>query len=328
MLGLRQICLAALYAVSICTSGAMWGTLSAEEKFPTRPIHVIVPAPAGGSLDIGIRIVEPRLSALLGVPLVIVNRPGASGVIGMAAVANAPPDGYTLAATSSSTLTVVHLTSPNLPYSNRDFIPVGNYAVDAGVIVVRTDAPWKTFDEVVDHARKNPGKLTYGSYGVGSLSTLNMEAVKGTYGLEIVNVPFSGAPQAILGLLGKHVDVGATPYSAVASFLKEGSLRALVTSADARLPPWPEVPTLSEKGVRHAKLKLMLGIYSPAGTPDPIVATLKNSLQQALKDSALSAALEKAGMFVQYQDSKTVRQLLENEYADVMELGREMKLVK
>lgn len=328
MSGFRQICLASIYALSVCAMGAMPGMLSAEEKFPTRPIQLIVPAPAGGSLDIGIRIMQQPLSANLGVPLVIVNRTGASGVVGMSSVANATPDGYTLGATSSSAITVVHLTSPNLPYGNRDFITIGNYAVDVGAIVVRADAPWKTFDELVDYARKNPGKLTSGSYGVGSLSALNVEAVKSTYGLDILDVPFQGAPQAILAVLGKQIDIGAAPYSAVISFLKDGSLRALVTSADERLPPWPDVPTLSEKGVRHAKLKLVLGLYAPAGTPNPVVATLSDALRQAIKDPAASAALEKAGMFTQYDDGDTARQLLDSEYDDVMSLGREMKLVK
>jgi tripartite-type tricarboxylate transporter receptor subunit TctC len=245
----------------------------------------------------------------------------------MAAVASAPADGYTLAATSTSTLTVISLTQ-NLPYGLGSFIPIGNYAVDAGMIVVRSDAPWKTLDELVEHARQFPGKLTYGSYGIGSLSTLNMEAIKVTSGIDVLNVPYPGAPQAILAVVGKQVDIGATPYSAAASFLQAGALRALMTSADARLPTWPDVPTLSEKGVRHAKLKLMLGLYAPAGTPAPVVAALERALQEAAADPQVSASLGKASMFIQYEDSQGLRRLLESEYADVMELGREMGLMK
>ena len=177
-MGLRYLALGAISAVLLSLAHGTWTGLSAEERFPAHPVHLIVPAPAGGSLDIGIRIIEPRLSALLGAPIVIVNRSGASGAVAMAAVAKAPADGYTLAATSTSTLTVISLTQ-NLPYGLDSFIPIGNYAVDAGMIVVRSDAPWKTLDEMVEHARQFPGKLTYGSYGVGSLSTLNMEAIKG-----------------------------------------------------------------------------------------------------------------------------------------------------
>jgi tripartite-type tricarboxylate transporter receptor subunit TctC len=326
-MGLRYLALGAISAVLLSLAHGTWTGLSAEERFPAHPVHLIVPAPAGGSLDIGIRIIEPRLSAFLGAPIVIVNRSGASGAVAMAAVASAPADGYTLAATSTSTLTVISLTQ-NLPYGLGSFIPIGNYAVDAGMIVVRSDAPWKTLDELVEHARQFPGKLTYGSYGIGSLSTLNMEAIKVTSGIDVLNVPYPGAPQAILAVVGKQVDIGATPYSAAASFLQAGALRALMTSADARLPTWPDVPTLSEKGVRHAKLKLMLGLYAPAGTPAPVVAALERALQEAAADPQVSASLGKASMFIQYEDSQGLRRLLESEYADVMELGREMGLMK
>ena len=160
-MGLRYLTLGAISAVLLSiTQGACTG-LWAEERLPAHPVHLIVPAPAGGSLDIGIRIIEPRLSALLGAPIVIVNRSGASGAVAMAAVASAPADGYTLAATSTSTLTVISLTQ-NL-HGLDSFIPIGNYAVDAGMIVVRADAPWKTLDELVEHARRQPFHPEYGS---------------------------------------------------------------------------------------------------------------------------------------------------------------------
>jgi tripartite-type tricarboxylate transporter receptor subunit TctC len=160
-MGLRYLALGAIPAVLLSLAHGTWTGLSAEERFPAHPVHLIVPAPAGGSLDIGIRIIEPRLSAFLGAPIIIVNRSGASGAVAMAAVASAPADGYTLAATSTSTLTVISLTQ-NLPYGLDSFIPIGNYAVDAGMIVVRADAPWKTLDELVEHARQFPGKLRMG----------------------------------------------------------------------------------------------------------------------------------------------------------------------
>jgi len=143
-MGLRYLALGAISAVLLSLAHGTWTGLSAEERFPAHPVHLIVPAPAGGSLDIGIRIIEPRLSAFLGAPIVIVNRSGASGAVAMAAVASAPADGYTLAATSTSTLTVISLTQ-NLPYGLGSFIPIGNYAVDAGMIVVRSDAPWTSW---------------------------------------------------------------------------------------------------------------------------------------------------------------------------------------
>ena len=300
----------------------------AQEKYPARPIQVIIPFPPGGGLDIGIRIMQPLLAEQLGVPLVLVNRPGAGGVVGLDAVAKAPADGYTVVATSTSTLTVVPVTAANLPYRIEDFTPIGNYAVDASVIVVHAEAPWKTYEELIDYARKNPGKLSYGSPGVGTLSSLNMESLKVAYDIKIEQVPFPGTPQVRTALLGKHVDLGAMSFSGVAGQLKAGTLRALVTSAATRLPAFPDVPTLSEKRAPQAQLNLDLGLYVRSGTPQSIVETLAKALERAANHPSAAEALAKTGMFAQYQDGARVKQQLESEYRSSMDLGRKLKLVK
>jgi tripartite-type tricarboxylate transporter receptor subunit TctC len=305
-------------------SGASFG----QEKYPARPIQVVIPFPPGGALDLGIRIMQPLLSERLGVPLVLVNRPGAGGAVGLDAVAKAPADGYTLAATSTSTLTVVPVTNRNLPYKLEDFTPVGNYAVDASVIVVHAESLWKTYEQLIEYARNNPGKLSYGSPGVGTLSSLNMESLKVAYDINIEQVPFPGTPQVRTALLGKHVDLGAMSFSGVAGQLKSGTLRALVTSAAARLPAFPEVPTLSEKRAPQARLNLDLGLYVRSETPSRIVETLAAALEHAAKDPSAVEALAKTGMFAQYQDSARVKEQIEAEYRSAMELGRKIRLVK
>jgi tripartite-type tricarboxylate transporter receptor subunit TctC len=323
----RKLLSTAFALLSIAAS-FFGGAATAQEKFPSRPIEIVVPAPAGGSLDTAFRILEPSLSARLGVPLVILNRPGASGTIGMASVIRARADGYTVAATSSSTLTVVNLTAKNLTYSLRDFISVGNYATDAGAIVVAADAPWKTLEDFVSDARTNPGKITYGSYGIGSLSALNIKAIELAFGLDLVNVPFPGAPQANLAVVGKHIDMSASPLSAVAAFLRDGKARALVTTADTRLPSFPDVPTMTEKNVHQGNLKLLLGLYVVAGTPDARVSVLAKALEDTVTEPAVVQALVRAGMIVEFSDCRRARWLLEREYDDVMELGRKMNLSK
>lgn len=300
----------------------------AQEPYPTRPIQVVIPFPPGGALDLGIRILQPLLSSHLGVPLVLVNRPGAGGMVGLDAVYKAPADGYTVAATSTSTLTVVPVTASKMPYKISDFVPVGNYAVDASVIVVHADAPWKTYEELIEYARQNPSKLTYGSPGVGTLSSLNMESLKFAYGIQIEQIPFPGTPQVRTALLGKHVDLGVMSFSGVASQLKAGTLRALISSASKRLTDFPNVPTLSEKGAPQAQLNLDLGLYVRSGTPPHIVDTLAKALEAAAKDASAAEGLRKVGMLAQYQNGQRVQEQIDAEYRSSMELGRKLKLIK
>jgi tripartite-type tricarboxylate transporter receptor subunit TctC len=299
-----------------------------QEAYPSRPIQVVIPFPPGGALDLGIRILQPLLSAQLGQPLVLVNRPGAGGMVGLDAVYKASADGYTVAATSTSTLTVVPVTASSMPYKISDFIPVGNYAVDASVLVVHADAPWKSYEELIEYARNNPRKLTYGSPGVGTLSALNMESLKFAYGIQIEQVPFPGTPQVRTALLGKHVDIGAMSLSGVASQLKAGTLRALISSASTRLPDFPGVPTLSEKGAPQAQLNLDLGLYVRAGTPDAVVRTLAKALEAAARDPSAIEGLRKVGMLAQYQDGQRVQAQIDAEHRSSMELGRKLNLTK
>ncbi|MEK7412459.1 MAG: tripartite tricarboxylate transporter substrate binding protein [Planctomycetota bacterium] len=303
----------------------LWiSTPIAQDKYPSRPIQVVIPFPPGGALDVGMRIIHPRLSAQLGVPLVLVNRPGAGGIIGLESVAKAAPDGYTLAATSTSTISVVAATVPNVPYKITDLTPVGNYAVDVNVIVARAGAPWKTLEELTDYARKNPGKLSYGSPGIGTLASFNVEAFKFEYGVDIVHVPFTGASQLKSALLGEHISLGAMPYSVVSAEVMTGALRPLATSASSRITDLPDVPTLTEKRVPEA-ISLVLGLFVPKGTPNHVVDILSKALQQSVEDPSISSAFRKTGMFVEFQDGKRVAKHIETEYRNVVEHSRKLK---
>ncbi len=159
----------------------------AQVLYPTRPIEFVIPFAPGGPTDTAIRIVQPQLSANLGVPLVLVNKAGGGGALGMDAVAKAKPDGYTLAATVRSTVTILPATQPDITYKISDFAVVGSYVVDSQVILVKAGAPWKTLEDLIDHAKKNPGKLSYGSAGLGTNSFFTMELLKLTYGLDMTH---------------------------------------------------------------------------------------------------------------------------------------------
>src|SRR5882724_11670207 len=224
------------------------GPARAQAPYPTRPIECVIPFAPGGPTDTAIRLIQPQLSANLGVPVVIVNKAGGGGALGMDAVAKAKPDGYTLAATVRSTLTILPATQPDVPYKISDFAPIGTYAIDSQVVSVKSAAPWKTFEELVDSAKKNPGKSTYGSAGQGTNSFFTMELLKLAYGVDIAHVPFGGSGPVKNALLGGHVQVGAAALSPMLSVIRSGDVTPLVTSATRRIPAIASVPTMTEKG--------------------------------------------------------------------------------
>ena len=298
------------------------------QHYPTRPIEFIIPFATGGPTDTAIRIIQPQLAANLGVPVVLVNKAGGGGAVGMDGVAKAKPDGYTLAATVRSTVTILPATQPDVTYKLADFAVIGSYAFDSGVIFVKAGAPWKTLEELVDHMKKNPGKVTYGSAGLGTNSYFNMELVQQAYGVTLSHVPFGGSGPTKNAVLGGHVPVGAAALSAVLSVVRSGDIVALATSATTRVPVIPNTPTMTEKGHPDASLSTWMEIYAPAKTPKPIVDRLSAALEKTMKDPAVIAAVEKAGLTVGYHDPAATRALIDRENEVVVRLAKKLNLGK
>jgi tripartite-type tricarboxylate transporter receptor subunit TctC len=165
---------------------------SAQERYPSRPVQMIVPATACGPVDTAVRIIEPGLSAALGEPVILQNRPGASGTVGMQSVATAEPNGYTIGQGVNSIFTITRISGTNVPFSLDNFTLLGNYATDVSILAIHPDAPWKTLDELIAYVRDNPGKLTYSSAGVGTVSSLSMQAIRHRFKMDMMAVPFSG----------------------------------------------------------------------------------------------------------------------------------------
>ena len=298
------------------------------QSYPTRPVEFIIPFAPGGPTDTAIRLIQPALSANLGQPVVLVNKAGGGGAIGMDGVAKAKPDGYTLAATVRSTLTILPATQPDVPYKISDFAAIGTYAVDSQVITVKGGAPWKTLEELIDHAKKNPGKLTYGSAGQGTNSFFTMELLKQAYGLDVAHVPFGGSGPVKNAVMGGHVQVGATALSPVLSVIRSGDLHALVTSATRRHPAMANVPTLVDKGQADLSLSTWAELWAPARTPRPVIDRLVQALDKTMKDPAVVAAIEKAGLQVEYNDPAATLKLVERENEIVRTAARKLGLSK
>src|SRR6202051_3391105 len=310
---------AALAAIAIAVD------VQAQEPFPTRPVQVIVPATAGGPVDTAVRIIAPALETALGQSVVLLNRPGASGTVGMHDVATAEPNGYTIGQGVNSIFTITRISGTAVPFTLDDFALLGNYATDVSVLAVSADAPWGTLDDIVDYVHGNPGKLNYASAGVGTVSSLSMQTLAHNFKLTMVAVPFQGGAQLTTAILGRQVDIGMVPYTTGAAMFAASKLRALVTTAPKRLPKLPDVPTLAEKGITANGLNLIMGLYAPRGLPDAIRGTLVGAVAKAAKDPAFVAKIEAIGLFGQYEDPAKARSRLESEYADIVALNRALQ---
>lgn len=300
------------------------GAAQAQERFPSRPVQVIVPATPGGPVDTAVRMIEPALSSSLGSPIVLINKPGASGTLGMQTVATAAPDGYTIGQGVNSIFTITRISGTTVPFALDSFTLLGNYATDVSVLAVSADSPLKSLDEVIAYVHGNPGKLNYASAGVGTVSQLSMQALAHKFDLNMVAVPFPGGAQLTTAILGKQIDIGMVPYTTGAAMFRAGKLRPLVTTAAARLPALPDVPTFAEKGISENGLNLIMGLYAPKGLPEDVEKTLVGAVATAAHDQAFVGKVEAIGLLARYEDPAAARKRLESEYADIVALSRSL----
>lgn len=323
---MRKITVAIL--ITLTFAGLIGSPVLAQTDYPRRQIEFIIPFPPGGPADTAIRIIQPQLSANLGVPIVLVNKPGGGGALGGDFVARTKPDGYTIYATTNSTLTIITAMQSDLPYRHTDFAPIGSYMADLGVITAKTGASWKTLDELVDYAKRNPGKLSYGSAGLGTVSFFTMELFKIAYGLDIAHVPFQGTGPVKNAILGGHVQLASSGFGSMAPLIKSGDLMPLVTTSPKRVAEFPNVPTMAEKGFPEASLNIWMGLYVPAKAPKEVIDKLVKALAATVKEPSVIAATEKAGMLIDHRDPEATRKLLDVEHEAVKKVVQRLGIGK
>jgi tripartite-type tricarboxylate transporter receptor subunit TctC len=264
--------------------------------YPSRPLHLIVPFPPGGSTDILARVLGQKLSEVLEQPVVVDNRPGAGGSIGAEAAAKAAPDGYTLLMGQLGPLAVSPAIYKKLPYDPvKSFAPVCLMAIVPSVLVVNTSLPFSSAAELIAYAKKNPGRLTYGSAGNGSTSHLTTEYFKLATGTDILHVPYKGVGPMLTDLVSGQVAMGINGAPAVMPHVTSGRLRALAVTSLARVPSLPDIPTLDEAGVKGFEANGWYGIVAPAGTPSAIVLRLNSGIRRAVGTPELRARLDAEG---------------------------------
>jgi tripartite-type tricarboxylate transporter receptor subunit TctC len=265
------------------------------QAFPTKPVRLIVPYPAGGVVDTAARAVGKKLAEVLGQPVIVENQPGANATIGLVTVAKSPPDGHTIGLTS-----MVHYMVPffskNMPYDTlRDFTPIAPIAVVNDIVAVNPSVPVKNIQELIDHGRHSKTPLFYGTPGVGGSQHLGGLLLAQSTGLNLDHVPYKGGSIALADVLGGQVPMVVLSAPSVLPHLKTGKLRALGVIQDKRMRSAPDIPTVSETIPGFAVPPLWIGILGPAGLPKSVSERLNQALRQAMRAPEVRQALEDRG---------------------------------
>ena len=267
----------------LTVSLAAFGSAAAyAQAYPTKPVRLVVGFPPGGSNDIVARLMAPKLTQILGVQVIVENRPGANATIGTDLVAKSPPDGYTLTLGSASPLAISPFTYPNIPYDTlRDFAAITTVASAPEMIAIHPSLPARNLKELLALAKSQPGKLNFASSGNGGLPHLAIELFKKLGNVNIVHVPFKGAGPALIDLMGGHVHATIIDVPVLAPGVKSGKLRGIAVTAEKRTPLLPELATAPEQGMPGLIAVNWFAIMAPAKTPKPIVDRLFAAIQQA-----------------------------------------------
>jgi tripartite-type tricarboxylate transporter receptor subunit TctC len=297
----------------------------AADSYPSRPIRLIVPAAAGGSTDIGARLVAKLMGQALGQAMVVDNRGGGGGRIGAAEAAHATPDGYTLIYANSITHALLPATSKSLQYNvMRDFAPVAGMFWYSTLIVCNTKAPFNDVKGMIEYARKAPGKLTIATAGQGSGNHFSSQLLASMAGIEVTHIPYKGNQPATQEVIGGQTDcihIGeAKPY------LDSGRLKALATTGRLRDPRFPGIPTVDESGLKGYDITWWQGVFAPAGTPKEIVEKLTAAARRAIEDPSVRPIMFDAGFVPQFVPPAELSRRMQGDMTKFSKIATDAKL--
>ncbi len=284
------------------------------ETYPNKPVRLVIPFPPGGTTDIVGRIVAQKLGEAFGKTFVVENKAGAGGLVGTDAVAKAAPDGYTLLLGNSGGLATSLSLFPSVPYDvRRDFAPISMVSDVTIVLGVNPTVPAKTVGELVEYAKKNPGKLNAALPAVGSMHHLLTESFKATAGIDVVSVPYKGSGPAVLDLIANHVQMDFDNLPALAPYIKSGQVRALAVASATRSQSLPDVPTMKEAGYPGSVASPWFALMAPAGTPAPIIRDLNAAVVKIMKSDWMREKLSSLGANALSSSPEECRDFIDSE---------------
>jgi tripartite-type tricarboxylate transporter receptor subunit TctC len=308
----------------LCTL-LFWALTAAQaQPYPSKPIRVISPFPPGNTTDIMSRLIAPKISERLGQQVIVENRPGASGMLGLDYVAKSPPDGYTIAAGQGGNMVVLPHTSKNIPYNAlKDFAPIAVSTTNYLGIVANPNVPFKSIGEMVAYAKANPGKLTVATNGEGGFPHLAFEHLRTMANIQYTHVPYKGSAAIATDIIGGQVQVGIDGITGMTPHIKSGRLRLLAVTNKTRVQLWPETPAAAED-VPGYESGGWFGYVAPAGTPREIILRLNEEINRSMRAPEVSEKLVNAGLLVVTESPEFFSDLLKSDFAKYGKLVKDI----
>ena len=313
----------ALFFAGLCAMAAQ--TVYAQ-KYPDRTIQLVVPYVAGSTGDITARMLVEEMEKILGTRIICLNKPGASATLGTDVVVRAKKDGYTLLYAGASALIYAPISNPESVHYDpfKDVEPLGFHYFFPQTITVRSDAPWKSFPELIDHAKKNPEKLRVSTIGVGSTPHFILEMIMSITGTQFTHIPFAGGETVMTALLGGHVEVTCDGLAKVKPHADAGKMKVLLITN--KMPAFPEIPTITELGYKESLVTTWFGLYAPAGIPEEVRKVLVSATEKAV--NLTKTKIDRMGSLTEYKPPAELKKMTEDEYKKALGIAKKMGLRK
>jgi tripartite-type tricarboxylate transporter receptor subunit TctC len=294
-------------------------------EYPTKTVQIINPFPPGAVTDILARLINDKLSSLLGQSVVVINKTGGGGAVGIKAVKDAPADGYTILI-APPPIALIPLARKNIGFTVGDFTPVNLAGHTPAVMIVKAEAPWKNLEQLIADAKKRPAQLTFGTPGSGTSGHFSMELFKKETGADFIHVPLGGEAPVATGVLGGNIHTSIISLGTSRAHLAAGTLRALAVASRKRVKELPDVPTTFEKGYKAVEANPWFVFFVRANTAPDIVTRLDKAFREALQDKEIAAKIDKAGIVVENDGSKEAAQFLAQENKKWSEVAKMAKI--